>query len=60
MVYLKKDDYKFYLPNKKEYFTYVTFDDKWANGIKRNEIIEAIMEKMECQVFSIEDLIKKM
>ena len=44
MVYLKKDDYKFYLPNKKEYFTYVTFDDKWANGIKRNEIIEAIKE----------------
>ncbi|MBE6161637.1 MAG: hypothetical protein E7158_05430 [Firmicutes bacterium] len=44
VAYLNKNDYKFYIPNRKKYTTYVMFDDIWLNGIKREQILEAINE----------------
>ena len=44
IAYLNKKDYRFYSPNTKKFFTYVTFDSNWIKSINRNQILEAIEE----------------
>ena len=53
MAYLNKNDYKFYMPNTKKYFTYVTFDDNWMKGMTRDDVVKAIekLKKKEKNIY---------
>lgn len=44
IAYLKKDDYKFYMPNSKEYITFITWNKEWNTNITEKNIKEAIQK----------------
>ena len=55
-VYLKKNDYKFYMPNTKKYITYVIFDEKWSEGISSDDVEKAVESLKDKDIYMLSQL----
>ncbi|MBE6161694.1 MAG: hypothetical protein E7158_05715 [Firmicutes bacterium] len=55
-IYLKKNDYKFYMPNTQKYITYVIFDEKWSKGISSDDVDKAIKKLSHKNIYLLSQI----